>query len=544
MEKEKDCPVAVSVIVPVYNVYEWIDTCMRSLVDQTFSDFEVILIDDGSTDGSDIKCREWERKDHRVRVISKENEGLSKTRNLGIDIARGGYLVFVDPDDWVDVTYLEKLYDTILENNVGIAECDVYRVNSNTGLKTYRVCSGDMGRPYTMEEHMKYGYAAIWNCMIRRSLFIEHEIRFPDCHSPAKAIYALLIAVGGGIANVHEALYYYRKFRPGCLSERPRINKGDESAVGLQAFDILIQNFTRCGLYKKYEKTLKEMLCLRLSDTLAGQFVQREKEDFLGLVEKYHGYMQKKAPQINNHRYITLGGYNLNRILRHMDMLHDPYGRFNFSSIVSIAYPVNNKYLRCIHKNRYREIMVERDIHSLFWDVVEDIRPEYIFMDFIEERFDLVEHDGGYITQSDAFQEAVSEISDHKVIKRDSLECMELWQDGFRRFIERLEYKAPKCKIILIKNYLSEEVGEKKKKKYFEELEQIQNINRILGRYYEFVSAEYDQVVVIDVSKCRYYYTDKAYEYGAIPSHLNEVVNREIAKMIKNALSKNSFFEH
>ena len=86
----KDVP--VSIIIPVYNVYEWLDECLESVMNQTFDNFEVILINDGSTDGSDKKCEEWEKKDCRIRYISKKNEGLSLTRNLGLREAKGSML--------------------------------------------------------------------------------------------------------------------------------------------------------------------------------------------------------------------------------------------------------------------------------------------------------------------------------------------------------------------------------------------------------------------------------------------------------------------
>ena len=106
IEKETS-KAAISIIIPVYNVSEWLDQCLESVVNQTFSDFEVILIDDGSTDGSGQKCREWAEKDCRIRLISKSNEGPSKARNLGLQKAVGTYLAFLDADDWIDSRYLE-----------------------------------------------------------------------------------------------------------------------------------------------------------------------------------------------------------------------------------------------------------------------------------------------------------------------------------------------------------------------------------------------------------------------------------------------------
>lgn len=527
--------VLVSVIIPVYNVYEWIDQCMESVVNQTFTHFEVILINDGSTDGSDIKCQKWAERDSRIKYISKENEGLSPTRNLGIQEAKGEYLTFIDSDDWIDVSYLEKLYHAILENRVAMSECDIYRFNNDTGELTYRVCSGSIGIQYSMEEHMKYGNTAIWKCMIKKSLFEDYGIIFPNCHSPARAIYALLLALCGKIANVQEGLYYYRRFRSGSLSEKPRVNNGDETAVGLQAFDNLIEGFRACELYDKYEKLLQKMVKNKISDLLAGLFYRRKTEEFLQLVEKYYSYIEKKFPGTANFRYITLGGYNLNRILWYMNVLHNPYTRFNFSSTVSLMYPVINPP-QCTHQNKYREIMVHRDMNSSFWHIVNDIKPKYIFLDFIEERFDLLEYMGGYITKSDAMEGAGLELKDYRVIERNSEECMELWQDSIRRFVEAIENRMPECKIVVVENYLSEEVGDINEKIYFENVDEIRNMNHVLKQYYNFVAEHYEQILFVKASECDYYFTDKQYEYGAIPSHLNEVVNLEIAKKIERVI--------
>jgi len=529
--------IPISVIIPVYNVYEWLDQCMESVVNQTFSDFEVILINDGSTDGSDIKCQEWVKSDNRVRMISKENEGLSITRNCGIHNAAGEYLVFIDSDDWIDSTFLEKLYRAIVENKVSMSECDIYRFNNNTGEKTYHVCSGNMGFQYTMEEHMKYGHTAIWKCMIKKSLFVDYGITFPSCHSPARAIYALLIAISGEIVNVHEGLYYYRRFRQGSLTEKPRITNGDEKAVGLQAFDNLIKGFKACGIYAKYERTLQEIIKLKLSDLMAGLFYRREKDEFLQLTEQYYNYVRQKFQGTANFQYLTVGGYNLNRILCHMNLLHNPYGRFNFSSIISIMNPIIES-LRGMYESRYREIMVERDIASLFWDISEDVMPEFIFLDFIEERFDLLEYAGGYITKSDAFDGAQLKfpLINYRVVERDSRECQQLWKINFQKFMERIKIRIPKCRVVVVENYLSEEVGDISGKMYFKELDEIRKINHILKQYYNFVVENYRQIPIVEASKCKYYYTDKQYEYGAIPSHLNEIVNLEVAKRIEETI--------
>ena len=96
----------LSIIVPVYNVEQYLDKCIKSILNQTFKDFELILVDDGSIDNSGEICDEYAKKDSRVKVIHKKNGGLAAARNTGLIIARGDYVGFVDSDDWIEPRYV------------------------------------------------------------------------------------------------------------------------------------------------------------------------------------------------------------------------------------------------------------------------------------------------------------------------------------------------------------------------------------------------------------------------------------------------------
>lgn len=116
--------IAVSIIVPIYNTRIWLSECIESLLGQTFSEkFEILLVDDGATDGSAEICDAYAAKDTRIRVFHQENQGLSAARNTGIDQARGRYYCFVDSDDTVRQGYLQKLYDACEENDAYMAIC-------------------------------------------------------------------------------------------------------------------------------------------------------------------------------------------------------------------------------------------------------------------------------------------------------------------------------------------------------------------------------------------------------------------------------------
>lgn len=124
--------IAVSVIVPIYNTLPWLDTCVQSILAQEFAlPFEILLVDDGSTDGCAAACDAYAAKDARIRVFHQENQGLSATRNTGIDAARGRYFAFVDSDDVIRPGYLQMLYDACEDNDAYMAICGVEDIDED-----------------------------------------------------------------------------------------------------------------------------------------------------------------------------------------------------------------------------------------------------------------------------------------------------------------------------------------------------------------------------------------------------------------------------
>ena len=111
----------ISIIVPVYNVEKYLEKCVNSIINQTYRNLEIILIDDGSTDNSGIICDELAKKDSRINVIHKENEGVSVTKNLGIKVSTSDYVAFVDSDDWLTEDYCECLYKNMVETNADVS---------------------------------------------------------------------------------------------------------------------------------------------------------------------------------------------------------------------------------------------------------------------------------------------------------------------------------------------------------------------------------------------------------------------------------------
>lgn len=171
----------ISVIVPVYKVERFLPACIDSLLAQTFADFELILVDDGSPDNCPALCDAAAEKDNRVRVLHKANGGVSTARNAGLDMARGKWIAFVDSDDSVQPDYLEKMYTAALAVGADIALCGGQCVDEEGGVigpGEPRITDEVMGREEALRRLVTPEYQVPWNKLYRRELF--DGLRYPE----------------------------------------------------------------------------------------------------------------------------------------------------------------------------------------------------------------------------------------------------------------------------------------------------------------------------------------------------------------------------
>lgn len=172
----------ISVIVPIYNVENYMRRCVDSILNQTYTNLEIILVDDESPDNCPLICDKYKQRDNRIKVIHQKNAGLSGARNAGIDIASGEYLAFVDSDDYLAVDFLESLYQAIVTTNSDIAMCKYEYVKDDTMTQSHK--SGDC-EVYTGIEMIENMYSpdgaffvVAWNKLYKRKLF--ERIRYPQ----------------------------------------------------------------------------------------------------------------------------------------------------------------------------------------------------------------------------------------------------------------------------------------------------------------------------------------------------------------------------
>ena len=127
----------ISVIVPIYNVEDYLNRCVDSIINQTYKNLEIILVDDGSPDNCPKMCDDYAKKDSRIKVVHKENGGLSDARNVGMEVATGDYVSFIDSDDYVSLDFYETLLQTMIDNDSDIVECGVVKFYENEKFDEY-----------------------------------------------------------------------------------------------------------------------------------------------------------------------------------------------------------------------------------------------------------------------------------------------------------------------------------------------------------------------------------------------------------------------
>lgn len=211
----------ISVIVPVYNVQQYLERCLDSILRQTYDNLEIILVDDGSTDSSGRICDNYKEKDSRIFVIHKENGGLSDARNAGIEAATGDYIAFVDSDDWIDDDMYEVLYQILQENDADIAECSYRNVfvdhieeeTSNTGecLKADKL--------FALENQLAWinFRSIVWNKIFKKNIF--KNLRFPigKFHEDEFIIYKAFY-LAEKLVSIDISKYNYIREREGSIT--------------------------------------------------------------------------------------------------------------------------------------------------------------------------------------------------------------------------------------------------------------------------------------------------------------------------------------
>lgn len=214
----------ISIVVPVYNVEKYVRACLQSIITQSFTNFEVIMVDDGSTDNSATICADFCEEDCRFKLVHKENGGLSSARNYGLNIASGQYVIFFDSDDTVDARALEILVSHFSEN-VDVVCCGVRRIRANGEAVDTFICGCDAPvSPHDALESMltfKGVQVGAYSKMVRRSLIEENDIHFVEGEINEDLLYTTKVLLASHNTFITGIPLYNYFERPGSITTRP-----------------------------------------------------------------------------------------------------------------------------------------------------------------------------------------------------------------------------------------------------------------------------------------------------------------------------------
>lgn len=236
----------ISVIVPIYNVEQYLSRCVDSIIGQTYSDIEIILVNDGSPDRCGQICDEYAAKDLRIKVVHKENGGLSDARNAGLEIAEGEYVTFIDSDDFVAPNMLEYLLSKIEQYDASIAQCSFTRLTENASVITTStapekdvVLTGLEAMESCLAEHC-HVKVNTWAKLYRRDLFVANDIRFPvgRIHEDNFTTYKLCYFAKKVVCSSN-CLYFYL-IREDSIMEKPfSLERLDAVKAAKEAVDFV-----------------------------------------------------------------------------------------------------------------------------------------------------------------------------------------------------------------------------------------------------------------------------------------------------------------
>ena len=239
----------VSVIVPVYRVENYLCRCVDSILNQNFSDFELILVDDGSPDRCGVICDEYAKKDNRIHVIHQKNGGLSSARNTGIDYvftnSNSEWITFIDSDDWVSSYYLERLLSTAINYHSDISVCDFLDVTDDSVIEAPASFSVRLIDPETLWIQNRTAATTAWDKLYAKKLFQDYRYPLGKLHEDEYTTYKIVFSCKQ-IAFIDAAMYYYYQNPDSIIRKEWSINRMD-------SIDALFQQCTYFHNNKFYD---------------------------------------------------------------------------------------------------------------------------------------------------------------------------------------------------------------------------------------------------------------------------------------------------
>ncbi len=271
---------AISVVIPVYKAENYIYQCVDSILMQTFKDFELLLVDDGSPDRSGEICDDYAIKDSRVRVFHKNNGGVSSARQCGIDNVRGEFTIHVDPDDWLELNMLEELYNAAMENNTDMVICDFF-MNYPSGKQLLNVQKPpSLDTSIFISDVIMKQRGSCCNKLVRSQCFKDYKIRFDlNVNIGEDMIFIIqLLLLNIRTSYLAKPLYHYRRNQSsGSYTNSLTVKSFNQLVYGLDWMWNTLDNciYRKALVNRSVDVAFAGLRTKRMSRELYSQFLRQ-----------------------------------------------------------------------------------------------------------------------------------------------------------------------------------------------------------------------------------------------------------------------------
>ena len=281
----------ISLIIPVYKVEKYLEKCIQSVINQTYENLQIILVDDGSPDNCGKICDEYAKKDHRIEVIHKSNGGLSDARNKGLEIAKGEYIGFVDSDDYIEADMYEVLYNLLKQYNADVSICNFYTVsqgkisikNADNGINEYNRI--EILKEILLDKNIQ-SYA--WNKLYKKELFDEIKYPIGKKYEDIGTTFYLLEKCNK-IVVTGKSEYYYINRQDSIVNNVTESTITDYIELIMQRYDYIEENIKELSSYNK--DYLKRILKTAEKDINSwnevGDYTKKKYEELYNKVQKF-----------------------------------------------------------------------------------------------------------------------------------------------------------------------------------------------------------------------------------------------------------------
>ncbi|WP_026526308.1 glycosyltransferase family 2 protein [Butyrivibrio sp. VCD2006] len=471
---------AISIIMPAYNAGKFIDRAIKSVLDQSFENWELIIVDDGSTDNTAEICDEIAKKDSRIICIHQDNSGQGIARNRGVKESKGDFICFLDSDDWFDIEALSDLYDCAERTGADIVFFDHYVIELEDGCEVSRRwdrLNAFLDGPVNCINHPELICSlqgGVWDKMYKRELL--HDVAQPSHPYEDTAILPIILSSANKIVQLRKPLYYYL-----CNRADSTTNISKNVVYLLDSAKFVYDYFQKndFDLYKDSLRKYTEFMYL-----VARNHVERcngdapDKEQYVKFLENFRDKIIEWYPdsgKILDAKIVVLGSYNA----------------------------------RCVANRARRNLVLPIAWEKRYLDTDFESLPigDFIVVDCLEESF----FDG-------------AELGTKK--------------KSYMAFIEYIKNKYEPSQIILLKNYLCEGFGYYGEDLKYEELDSIITTNKVLAGLYDYLVEELSGISVIEACEKRLSFTAEDYPHGCLPWHQNEYVYAKIENELEKTILK------